>query len=156
MLTRDPATYRRNRMPDTPVARSMVKYAYNKALKTGVDPRRHLVAVDVGCSPKFATSAINSMPCMTATRASQRGHWCSVVGRPILAQELWQFQGVGLEDAEVIMSKVAEAQKELARKTCSAQQICNMLGNSRSLNVVEQLLCEALPDVGLATKPLDH
>lgn len=149
MMIRDPAIDKRNRLPDHPRERILCKKAYNQALDKGVDPRRSLVIVDIRCSDKYASYGVNSMPCMTATRSSQRGWWCSVVGRQISLLELWQFQGVELEAARQIMQALEEHARETKRKVVSQAQIGHMLGNTMSLNVIERLLAKALPAAGL-------
>ena len=135
--------------------RRLVKKAYEKCKRKSTNPRNTPVLVDVGCSVKFAASAIAILPCLTATRgaACGRGHWCSTVGRHLSLMELFQFQGFDADEASKIMSAMQSANPGTAP---SNAEVGKMLGNTMSLNVVERVLVKALLAAGLARNLQDR
>ena len=108
ILSHNPLIDKRNRLPEHPQARQLVKTAYNKVLASGMDPRRVPVIVDIACSKGYATHGISCMPCMTAARASRFNYWCSVVGRRILLPELMQLQGISKGDTAELMENIVD------------------------------------------------
>lgn len=118
-------------------ARSLVKVAYKKLLKKGINPKVRTVFTDIGCSQKYATHSVDRMQCVTASRASGAGWWVSSRGRALNLVELFHFQGV-IDDIP-----------DWKALNISDRRMAHMLGNSMSLNVCERVLRAALLSAGL-------
>ena len=127
-------------------ARSMVCRAYRKCLAAKTSPSKHFVAVDVGCSDRFARYKVGLHPCLTASRAQQFGWWWSLVGRRATLPELCRCQGCDLDDFSGWCEQgITEA------------AMAHMVGNAMSLNVIERVLIRACWSAGLVrTKPFDR
>lgn len=127
-----------------PRARSLVKNAYLKCRDKKINPKARFVAVDVGCSYKFATMGTAIHPCLTATRGRSFGWWWSLVGRRASLAEFCQLQGLCMQDLP-------------HAATVTEGDMAHMLGNSMSLNVIERVVGASLWSAGLVvTRPEDR
>ena len=114
-------------LPDNEPARSNVLWAYNKCIKSEVNPFETPVVVDAGSSPRFRSFKIKSCMTITKSRGSNpRGYWCSTKGGPLNVVELMKLQGF--------------RPRELQCEGVSLNQVGACLGNAQSLNVVKVLL----------------
>ena len=148
------------RLPENQRALGNVKHAYQAVRATGKSPRKFPVIVDTAASEKYRSHRVAALPCLTAQRGQTCGaaYWASHVGRPLTLRELWQFQGVSGEEADVIMETISTAQTNSPTRTGAPSncRIGHMLGNTMSLNVIERVLCRALPAAGLAVSATDR
>ena len=65
------------RLPKGKRPRELVKDCYSKVWAEGLDPRKVPVAVDIGCSKKFASFGINVSRTLTRARGGTGGFWIS-------------------------------------------------------------------------------
>ena len=114
----------------TTVARKHMAYA-----AAGVNPAKTLVVSDIGASSGRAPSYIEKVPCMTATRLAARDYWMSVRGRKILIPEGFRYQGFRTDEVQTA--------------GCSDREICDLIGNSASKNVMTKVLAKTLECSGL-------
>ena len=123
------------------LAHQHVVNAYAKAATThpGINPFLRPIIVDIGASLRFASHAVDFMLCMTRTRASQYGYWCSSKGGPLEWQELSQLQGIRPDEVDWQGAGITE------------RQYCGMMGNTMSINVLTALI----PNVLYAAKLVD-
>ena len=127
------------RLPSGQRARSLAASACQRAWQQGVDPRKTPVAVDVDCSPKFASVGINVMKTLTRSRGATGGFWISNRGRKMTIRELMRVTGI-------------DPAKELrSYKTAgvSEKQLGAMLGNSVPVPLIKGVLESVLRAGGL-------
>ena len=118
--------------------RTLVKRAYKRLLKDGINPATCITFTDIGCSLKRATHASGEMPCVTARRGQCLDYWISTCGRRITLHELGQFQGLTPDTIDALVGLGIRPRK-----------VGEMLGNALSLNVIERVLGRALWSAGL-------
>jgi hypothetical protein len=106
--------------------------AYIKLQAKNVNPFITPVVIDTHSSPRFSNYALDACPCITRTRAAQRGYWCSTKGGYLDAAELSKLQGFRCDEVAWEAAGVKE------------RAYCGALGNAMSLNVVVRLLPRAL------------
>ncbi len=118
-------------------ARDRVERAYAKARSAGHDPARDVVVTDVAASDKFAGSMVNLMPCITATRGSQRGFHVSTTGDRITTHDMVMCHGLPPRFFDPKRCHVGE------------RQFGKQLGNAISCNVMMRIIPRALLAAGL-------
>ena len=119
-------------VPTTEPGRSNTLHAYQRCDNDGVNPFKVPVIVDVGASEKFRSHRVQACPCITKSRASQLGYWCSTKGGRLTVQELALLQG--FMPTTIKWKSFGISDKKFA----------GCLGNAQSLNVVVALLPHAL------------
>ena len=116
----------------------MCKKAYKKAWEScRADPTKIPIAVDVDCSPQFATFGINQARTVTRSRGEEGGPWISSRGRRTTITELMALQGLQYEDIPYFELDL------------SNRQVGGMVGNAVAVNVIGNILSEALSSAGL-------
>ncbi len=104
--------------------------------QAGKEPFKHTYVMDIDGS-KPSPPMLGCSPCLTATRASNGGHWLSTRGRRLSTAEMCKLQAMDPARLRVPQG-------------VSTPQFRKMLGNSMSVNIVEALLVmlnKAAPDV---------
>ena len=91
--------------------------------------------IDALASPSRPHVKLNCVPCLTATRASAGGHWCTRTNRMLTCQEMANLMGLG--DS----FKVTEDFNERA--------LGHAIGNSICVGVLQRVLQSALHAVKL-------
>ena len=104
--------------------------AYNNVIsaygKCKVNPFMVPVVIDTGSSlNKFQDFRINSSPTLSATRASQRGYWCSTKGGHLDVHEMATLQGY----MDILGTKVPFKEAGV-----TVSQFGHCLGNAQSAN----------------------
>lgn len=120
-------------LPELKAARANVETAYKKvagAGTIGINPFRTPVVVDMYASPSFSGMQIEASPCLTRSRASQKGYWCSTKGGPLSLTEMAQLQGFD-------PNWVAMLKDELR---LSDTKIGGIVGNAQTITVVADLV----------------
>ena len=106
---------------------------YEKAVGLGVNPFVQPIIVDIGSSSGFAeteSQVVGVSPCLTKSRCSNFGYWCSTKGGRLTTAELSRLQG--FEELDW-------------RGACiSASQYGAMLGNTMNVSVLTHLLPRVL------------
>lgn len=118
--------------PTTEPGHGNTMEAYRLCALDGVNPFLVPVVVDIGASERFRTHRVRECPCITRTRASQLGYWCSTKGGRLAAEELGMLQGFSPGTIDWKSAGVSE------------KKFAACLGNAQSLNVVEAVLPHAL------------
>ena len=90
------------------------------------------VVEDIGASEHFRSHRVQACPCITKSRASQLGYWCSTKGGRLTVEELALLQG--FMPTTIKWKSLGISDKKFA----------GCLGNAQSLNVVVALLPYAL------------
>ena len=103
---------------------------YGKAVDLGVNPFTRPMIIDIGSSDQFMQYQVGMSPCLTKSRCSSYGYWCSTKGGPLTARELSRLQGF-----EELDWRGAGA---------SASQYGAMVGNTINVNVLKFLLPRVL------------
>ena len=91
--------------------------------------------IDALASPSRPYVKLNCAPCLTATRASQGGHWCTRTNRMLTCQEMANLMGLG--DS----FKVTE--------DCDERALGHAVGNSICVGVLQRVPQSALHAVKL-------
>ena len=130
------------KLPKNKNAARMAKLAYSKVWAQGIDARKQLVAVDVGCSEKFLTFGVDICRTLSRTRAASGGFWLSTLGRKMSVNELARANGMLPQETEGCLEHV------------SATELSKMIGNSVPVPMIGEILQEAMFAAGLiaATK----
>ena len=137
----DPATPtdKAGRLPTADAAKKLVKQAYAKAWKKGVNPLEVPVFVDVDCSQRFSVSGIGEAKTITRGRGAAGGPWVSTRGRRTTIRELFRLQGYNPSDFRWKAAGV------------SKPQMGAMIGNAMSLTVSAPVIAEGLWAAGLVS-----
>ena len=110
-----------------------VKSAYKHCFhEKGINPFATPVLVDMGATPHYSYYRVGVCPCLTRTRCSTFGYWCSTKGGPLSLEDMMRLQGFAPEDLPIQKIGV------------SASQMAGALGNACSLNVMKAILPRAL------------
>jgi site-specific DNA-cytosine methylase len=117
-----------------------VMAAYGKAK---VNPFVTPVTIDAGASPgKFQSYAVNAAPTLAATRASQRGYWCSTKGGFLDVDQMASLQG---------FHEIFGTQVPWREAGVSVTQYGHMVGNGQSANFLLALYPRVLFNAQLIT-----
>ena len=103
-------TAQAGRLPDKHNIRSRVRKAWAKARSKGFCPTSDVVVTDIGASTRFASTKINIMPCLTATRSQQHGFYVSTVGGRIRNKDIMKAHGMPMNFFDPVGAKVSKAQ----------------------------------------------
>ena len=115
--------------PDNDAQKANMMAAYTKVCAKGVNPYMTPVVVDVMASVgRFESFQIDASPCLTRSRASQFGYWCSTKGGFLDTRDMSLLQGF---DESCIDWRGAGV---------SAYQFGACIGNTMSVNVLRLLL----------------
>ena len=121
------------RSPTGKGAAERLQKALNGIKAENVNPYKACYAVDVGASN--ANKVYELLPALTASRCATGGYWLTNKGRMTATSELLAAQGF---DRDVMdLSNVA------------ATDLGRAVGNSMSVPVVQAVLANLLPSVGL-------
>lgn len=134
------AADRPGRLPKNQRAKALALAACRKVNKEGIDPRQVPVAIDVGCSQKYATFGIDVSRTLSQARAKTGGFWISSRGRYMTTNEMLKvsgFQSSEMPDWNQHVSKT---------------QLQGMLGNCVPIPLVGCVLQNALYAAGLISK----
>jgi len=101
--------------------------------RQGSDPSDEDIIIDCDSTPRFYKWMEGVSPCITCGR--RNGHWVTSRGRRFLKTEMMRLQGMDPTKFKVVVSD---------------SRLGHQLGNTMSVNVLERLLCRALPAAGLA------
>lgn len=112
--------------------------AYEKCQAKGMNPFMTPVVVDIGCSTEWQHSRINGSPCLTRSRSSSFGYWCSTKGGRLATADMSRL--MGFEEIDWRGAGV------------TAGQYAGCLGNAMAVNVLKELLPNLLFKAKLATK----
>ena len=127
-------------LPKLPRARRLVQQAYKAVWSKGVDPRKVPIAVDIDCSPGYATYGIDIAPTLTKTRGEQGGPFVSTCGRRVSMNEMMRLQGFEPSDIpnwEDVVTK---------------NQFGGMIGNSVPVGMMQAVLQKTLVAAGLVSE----
>ena len=80
--------------PSSKLQRRNVLRAYGRCYKKGVNPFVTPIIIDVNSSPGWSSFGINECPCLTRSRCTQQGYWCSTKGGLLDVMEMAAFQGL--------------------------------------------------------------
>ena len=130
------------RLPKGKSAKKLAKNAMKDVYDAGVNPLKIPVAIDIDCSPKFATSRANLAPTITRARGGQGGPWLSSHGRRTNVKELLKCQGFYPDEVEWQAAGL------------SRTQIGQLIGNSVPVNMVGHILANAMYSGGLLAKAI--
>ena len=134
------AADRPGRLPKNKRAKALTLAAFRKVYKEGIDPRKVPVAIDIGCSQKYATFGIDVSRTLSQARAKTGGFWISSRGRTMTTNEMLKvsgFQSSEMRDWQQHVSKI---------------QLQGMLGNCVPIPLVGSVLQNALYAAGLISK----
>ncbi|CAE7765712.1 haeIIM [Symbiodinium sp. CCMP2592] len=141
----DPArpSDRPGRLPKTKRARDLALAAYGQVWKKQkLDPRQVPVAVDIDCSPRFASYGVNQLKTLTKSRGSCGGHWLSNRGRKMTINELMRVTGINPIEL-----------RGYKEEGISDAQLGGMLGNSIPVPLILGVLTQAMKAGGLLFVP---
>ena len=124
---------------DKKLQHTNVVSAYKQATSQGINPFETPIVVDTGSSERFASFGIDICPCLTRTRASGFGYWCSTKGGPLSTADMCRLQGFD------------EKELDWANSGVTAHQFAGCLGNAMSVNVLHHLIPRVLYYAKLAT-----
>ena len=110
---------------------TVVLNAY-KTLPRDVNPFTTPIVVDMKASERYSSHKLNQIMTITATRASQRGYWCSIKGAVLNIDEMAKCQGWYPENFPWREAGL----KEAAAGHC--------IGNSQTLPLVQDVLAHLL------------
>ena len=83
------------RLPSGPeISKLLVNRTCSEVFRTGVDPRKVPVLIDIDYSPKYAAHGVNIARTITRTRGGQGGPWVSNRGRRPTPNKLLRLHGV--------------------------------------------------------------
>ena len=125
------------RLPRNQNAARMAKLAYSKVWAEGIDARKQLVAVDVGCTEKYLTFGVDICRTLSRTRAATGGFWLSTFGRKMSVTEIVRVNGMLPEEVKGCFDYVSE------------KDLCKMIGNSVPVPLIGEILQEAMFAAGL-------
>jgi site-specific DNA-cytosine methylase len=95
------------------------------------------VALDIFASK--ARTMVGKVPCLTRTRAGSGGYWITGANGLLTTREMLRLQGL-----PECLIKIAET------AGVSERQLCQMIGNAMSVNVLVAILSRLLPALGLS------
>ena len=95
------------------------------------------VALDI-FAPKVRFM-VGKVPCLTRTRAGCGGYWITGVDGLLTTREMLRLQGL-----PECLTTIAET------AAVSERQLCQMIGNAMSVNVLVAILSRLLPALGLS------
>lgn len=104
-----------------------------------VNPYITPLVIDMKASERFATWRDSESPCLTRSRCSSFGHWCSTKGGTLTVEEYARLQG---------FKSVDLPWKEAGLKD---GQVAGMLGNGQTLPLVMNLLPNLMYHASLIT-----
>ena len=81
---------------------------------------------------------VNMVPCLTAARAGQGGHWVTSRGRRLTSREMQALMGIVPDKLNTSMVKVGRFHR--------------MLGNAMAVNVLERIFVRLLPAAGIVCR----
>ena len=110
------------------------KQALEMCQEYGLQPKRATVVVD--CDSSAGGCMWDLCPCITRSRAGSDGHWLIFRGRRLGLDDMLRLQGV--QPADVVIPE-----------NVSYRQMCLMVGNAFSANVISAISRELLSSVGL-------
>ena len=113
------------------LCRANVLNAY-KTLPRDVNPFTTPIVVDMKASERYSSHKLNQIMTITATRASQRGYWCSIKGAVLNIDEMAKCQGWYPENFPWREAGL----KEAAAGHC--------IGNSQTLPLVQDVIAHLL------------
>ena len=93
-----------------------------------VNPYIHPLIIDMKASERFSTWRDSESPCLTRSRCSNFGHWCSTKGGVLSVEEYARLQGFKPVDIPWKEAGLKEG------------QVAGMLGNGQTLPLVMNLL----------------
>ena len=125
------------RLPKAKRAKVLALRAFKKVYKNGTDPRKVPVAIDTGCSMKYATFGVNVSRTLCQARAKTGGFWISNRGRVMSTTEMMKVSGLNDGEMDGWQNHVTPAQFQ------------GMLGNCVPVPLVGSVLQNALYAAGL-------
>ena len=128
------------RLPVNPNAARMAKIAYRRVWEKGTDPRKTVVAVDVGCTERFLTYGVDMCRTLCRGRAGSGGFWLSTRGRTLTLTEMLKVNGTDASEMKNWEDFVSET------------DLRKMLGNSVPVPMIGEVLQEAMWAAGLLSK----
>ena len=120
------------RLPKAKRAKALALRAFKKVYKNGTDPRKVPVAIDTGCSMKYATFGVNVSRTLCQARAKTGGFWISNRGRVMSTTEMMKVSGLNDGEMDGWQNHVTPAQFQ------------GMLGNCVPVPLVGSVLQNAL------------
>ena len=125
------------RMPATKRQKSCMKAACAQVHKSGTDPLKVPVAIDVDCTNKFRVYGVNIAKTLTRSRGGSGGPWLSTRGRRTTSNELMRI--MGFKSNEIPWKAAGLSKTKLG----------HMLGNAVPVPVLGCILQEAMYSAGL-------
>ena len=107
--------------------------AVRELISKGIHPLKTDCVINV--DGKRHSHMVDRVPCLTATRASNGGHWVTSRGRRMYQDEMQTIMGI--------------TPGRLSSDGVSDRQFQHMLGNAMAVNVLERIFVRLLPAVGL-------
>lgn len=131
------------RLPKGKRPRELVKDCYKKVWAEGLDPRKVPVAVDIGCTEKFASFGINVSRTLTRARGGTGGFWISNRSRKTTTNELIRVSGLW-------PSELQGWEKHVSKK-----ELGHMLGNTVPVPLIGEVLQAGMYAAGLISAKTD-
>ena len=131
------------RLPKGKRPRELVKDCYKKVWAEGLDPRKVPVAVDIGCTEKFASFGINVSRTLTRARGGTGGFWISNRSRKTTTNELIRVSGLW-------PSELQGWEKHVSKK-----ELRHMLGNTVPVPLIGEVLQAGMYAAGLISAKTD-
>jgi hypothetical protein len=107
-----------------------------KLLAQGINPLRTPCVINL--DGVHAHAMVNMVPCLTAARAGQGGHWVTSRGRRLTSREMQALMGIVPDKLNTSMVKVGRFHR--------------MLGNAMAVNVLERIFARLLPAAGIVCR----
>jgi len=102
----------------------------------GINPLRTPCVINIDSVNPHAM--VDRVPCLTAARAGQGGHWVTSRGRRLTSGEMQALMGLMPGQLNTSMVKVG--------------QFHRMLGNAMAVNVLERIFVKLLPAAGIVCR----
>ena len=104
-----------------------------KLMAQGINPLRTPCVINI--DSVHAHAMVNMVPCLTAARAGQGGHWVTSRGRRLTSGEMQALMGMMPDQLNTSMVRVS--------------RFHHMLGNAVAVNVLERIFVKLLPVAGI-------
>lgn len=127
-------------LPSHPRRKALVKNAFRSVWqKQNINPKDMLVCVDVDCTCRYATYALDCHPTLTATRGAQGGCYLSLTSSKPRIASLAGIQGYNFDELKAVKDSAGVSDNQLGK----------MLGNAVTGDYFEDLWRAALRTSGL-------
>ncbi len=127
-------------LPPSERALHIIRHSEEELRKTGMNPERRPIFIDICASRQFSMWRVNECPCLTHARGQSGGYWITTHKRKMTVEEMMGFQGI--QPTTVPWQRLGISKTRMGAA----------VGNAMSVNVLERLL----PRVCYAAGIIDH